>query len=211
MGIPAKLLGEDEDVVLHVHTHWKALVRPVLVLLVTSAAAAYVAAAVPPGTIQPWLRIAALVLWTIIVVRWAVWPFLNWLSSTYTLTTHRIIIRTGVISRYGRDMPLSRINDVHFEHGILDRMLRCGTLVVESAGERGQLVLKDVPRVEAVQLEIYRLHEEDDERRRGLHDDGEHDGGEHDGGEHDGHWQRHGYGDDDDRRGGPVGAADPGW
>jgi uncharacterized membrane protein YdbT with pleckstrin-like domain len=203
MGIPAKLLGDDEEVVLHLHTHWKALIRPVIVLLVTSAAAAYVAAAVPQGTFQPWLRIAAVVIWIVIVMRWAVWPFLNWFNSTYTLTTHRIIIRTGVISRFGRDMPLSRINDVHFEHGIIDRMLRCGTLVVESAGERGQLVLADVPKVELVQLEIYRLHEEDDERRRGLRDDEP---------EHDDYRDDHrGDGRGGPRRGGPVGSADPGW
>jgi hypothetical protein len=64
-------------------------------------------------------------------------------------------------------MPLSRINDVTFEHtNLLERLLGCGTLVVESAGERGQLVLRDVPRVEEVQRDVYRLAEQDEERRR---------------------------------------------
>jgi hypothetical protein len=64
-------------------------------------------------------------------------------------------------------MPLSRVNDVTFEHSsILERVLGCGTLVVESAGERGQLVLRDVPRVEEVQRDVYRLAEADEERRR---------------------------------------------
>ena len=64
-------------------------------------------------------------------------------------------------------MPLARINDVHFEHSsVFERMLGCGTLIVESAGERGQLVLADVPEVEIVQREVYRLYEEDDFRRR---------------------------------------------
>ena len=54
-----------------------------------------------------------------------------------------------------------------FEHtGILERILGCGTLTVESAGERGQLVLRDVPRVEEVQRDVYRLAEADEERRR---------------------------------------------
>jgi hypothetical protein len=44
-------------------------------------------------------------------------------------------------------------------------MLGCGTLVVESAGERGQVVLRDIPRVETVQGTLYRLVEEDSERR----------------------------------------------
>ena len=59
-----------------------------------------------------------------------------------------------------------------FQHsGILERVLGCGTLVVESAGERGQLVLRDVPHVEEVQRDVYRLAEADEERRRGGRDD----------------------------------------
>ncbi len=71
------------------------------------------------------------------------------------------------MARSGRDVPLSRINDVAFEHsGLLSRILGCGTLTVESAGERGQIVLRDVPNVEVVQREIYRLAEADEDRRR---------------------------------------------
>ena len=44
-----------------------------------------------------------------------------------------------------------------FSHNVFERLLRCGTLTVESAGERGQLVLRDVPKVESVQRELYRL------------------------------------------------------
>jgi hypothetical protein len=54
-------------------------------------------------------------------------------------------------------MPLSRLNDVKFSHNVVERVLGCGTLVVESAGEVGQLVLTDVPRVEQVQRTLYRL------------------------------------------------------
>jgi len=63
-------------------------------------------------------------------------------------------------------MPLARVNDVHFRYTVLERMLGCGTLVVESAGESGQLVIAAVPHIELVQREIFRLHEHDDERRR---------------------------------------------
>jgi hypothetical protein len=39
---------------------------------------------------------------------------------------------------------------------------------MESAGEQGQLRFTDVPKVEEVQRTIYRLTEEDDQRRRGA-------------------------------------------
>jgi uncharacterized membrane protein YdbT with pleckstrin-like domain len=103
----------------------------------------------------------------LVVLRWVVWPFLEWVTTSYVVTDRRLITRFGVIARTGRDMPLSRVNDVTFEHSsILERVLGCGTLVVESAGERGQLVLRDVPRVEEVQRDVYRLAEADEERRR---------------------------------------------
>ena len=55
-----------------------------------------------------------------------------------------------------------------YHHSIVERLFGSGTLTVESAGERGQIALEDVPHVESVQREIYRLVEIDDERRRGL-------------------------------------------
>jgi uncharacterized membrane protein YdbT with pleckstrin-like domain len=171
-GIPQKLLGEDEHVSMALRPHWKELVWPTILLLVISPAASFLAAKVPDDGAQKWLRLAILVVAIVIVARWTVWPFLRWFTTSYVITDRRIITRIGVFARHGRDMPLSRINDVSFDHAsIFERILGCGTLVVESAGERGQLVLRDVPHVEEVQRDVYRLAEDDEVRRRGSHDD----------------------------------------
>src|SRR3954447_3041887 len=173
-GIPEKLLGEGENVEMAMRPHWKELVGPVLLLLVLAPVTTYVLAIVAEGGAQGWLRLALAVVAALVLVRWALWPFLRWLTTSYVVTDRRLITRRGIIARHGRDMPLSRINDVTFNHsGILERVLRCGTLVVESAGERGQLVLRDVPKVEEVQRDVYRLAEEDEERRRSFRDRGE--------------------------------------
>jgi uncharacterized membrane protein YdbT with pleckstrin-like domain len=167
-GIPKRLLADDEHVVMAMRPHWKEMVGPVLVLLVTSPVATYLATIVPEGSAQKWLRLAVLVVAVLIVLRFVVWPFVKWLTTSYIVTDRRIITRVGVVARTGRDMPISRVNDVTFSHsGLLERILGCGTLVVESAGERGQLVLRDVPHVEEVQRDVYKLAEADEERRRG--------------------------------------------
>ena len=171
-GIPKRLLADDEEVVLAMRPHWKEMVGPVLVLLIASPAASYLAKIVPESGAQGWLRLAIVIIAALVVLRFCVWPFVKWLTTSYVVTDRRIITRVGVIARTGRDMPISRINDVTFQHsGILERILGCGTLVVESAGERGQLVLRDVPHVEEVQRDVYRLAEADEERRRGGRDD----------------------------------------
>ena len=162
MAYPKKLLADDETIVYELRPHWRALVVPVVVFLVTIAVGVYLLA----KTDNSFLRWTIGIVMAILFVVWVVRPFVYWWSTQYVFTDHRIIVRTGVIARKGRDMPLSRVNDVSFEHSFIERFLNCGTLVVESAGTQGQLRIASVPDVEAIQRDIYRLHDEDDERRR---------------------------------------------
>ena len=75
-----------------------------------------------------------------------------------------VLMRNGVLSRQGRDVPLTRVNDVSFSRSIIERFFGSGTLTIESAGERGQVTLTDVPKVEDVQREIYKLVEDEAQR-----------------------------------------------
>ena len=70
----------------------------------------------------------------------------------------------GIVARSGRDFPLIRISDVSFSHGPIDRLLGCGKLIVESAGEHGQLVLTEIPQVEQVQATLFQLVEDEQAR-----------------------------------------------
>ena len=54
-----------------------------------------------------------------------------------------------------------------FSRTLVERMFGSGTLVIESAGERGQVILVDVPHVESVQRELYGLVEDETQRLRG--------------------------------------------
>jgi uncharacterized membrane protein YdbT with pleckstrin-like domain len=89
------------------------------------------------------------------------------LTTQYVFTSRRIIVRRGLLTKEGRDMPLSKVNNVSFSVSVLGRIINYGSLVVESAGDDGNLVIDDVPSVENVQRSVYELHESDDVRRRG--------------------------------------------
>ncbi|AYY14400.1 PH domain-containing protein [Actinobacteria bacterium YIM 96077] len=159
MRFPEKLLSEGESVEFHLRTHAKALITPIVVLIVTGAAAGFGLGILPDDdgtgvTVGRWVIIGAAVL---VVLIWSLWPFLTWLTTTYTVTNVRLITRTGVISRTGRNIPLRRINDAAFEQRLIDRILRCGTLIVSAASEEGQIKLYDVPRVHHVQLRLSEL------------------------------------------------------
>jgi uncharacterized membrane protein YdbT with pleckstrin-like domain len=154
MGFPQRLLADDERLVLVLRRHIKVIFWPTLLLIVVLVLIG-LSFLVSAG--QPVLTIAVAAIGLLIALRWVLWPVLVWLNTIYAVTTHRLIMRTGVLNRSGRDMPLSRLNDVSFEHGLIDRMLGCGTLMVESGGESGQLILTEIPKVELVQRTLYQL------------------------------------------------------
>ena len=157
-------LAEGEHTVLLLHPHWKILLRPTLILLIVAAAAAVGLLMIPPGSYATTGRIAVGVLAVVVAVTWFGVPFLRWQTTTYELTTRRLRLREGILSRSGRDFPLIRISDVSFSQGPIDRLVGSGRLVVESAGEHGELVLHEIPDVQQVQSRLFQLVE--DEQRR---------------------------------------------
>lgn len=168
MGYPDSMLAQDEQVILHRHPHWKKLVWPVLFLLVVTALASFGGAVVSrtdwdPRTRQIVLAVVAAV-WLLLVTWLTVRPFLAWRSTHFVITDRRVMYRQGVLTRSGIDIPLARINSVEFRHGLLDRMVRSGTLVIESAAQ-DPLEFDDVPQVEQVHSllyhEVFELHPEE--------------------------------------------------
>ncbi|MFV0427063.1 MAG: PH domain-containing protein [Beutenbergiaceae bacterium] len=148
MSLPRKFLGAEEDVIVHMRTHGKALVAPVLGLILLAALTWASMTFIPPSRVGPWIITGVvLVLFVILVLV----PFLRWRTTTYTVTDRRVITRRGIINKSGHDIPLSRINNVTYERSLLDRILGCGTLELTTAAEE-PVTLHDVPNVERVHV-----------------------------------------------------------
>ena len=147
VAISSKLLGEGESVVLSTRTHPKALFLPLLTLLVLLAIGVVVQVKVDQ-------QIVDLVVWALVAVA-ALWyvvrPWLVWVTASYTFTNRRLVTRTGVLTRRGHDIPLSRISDVAIELHLTDRLLGCGTLIISDASTHGSVALPDIPHVEDAQ------------------------------------------------------------
>lgn len=158
MGYPDNVLAGDERVVLHRHPHWKRLIGPVFVLLVATAVAGFGLGVVNrmtwDQTAKNIVMIVIGVIWLILVGWLVAWPLLNWRSTHFVITDRRVMFRHGVMTRSGIDIPLARINSVEFRHGLVDRVLRTGTLIIESASQ-DPLEFHDIPRVEQVHSLLY--------------------------------------------------------
>jgi uncharacterized membrane protein YdbT with pleckstrin-like domain len=157
-------LTDDERLVLLLHPHWKTLIRPLAFAVIAIAAALVLEVVIPSSSAAAAERLVVAAVALLALMLWLIVPVLRWRTTTYELTTRRLKVRAGIVTRHGRDIPLARINDVSFEKGPLDRLLGSGRLVVESAGEHGQIVLTDIPRVEFTQATLFRLVEEEQRR-----------------------------------------------
>jgi len=122
---------------------------------------------IPAGSSAGMARLVTVALAVVLLLIGVVRPVLRWKTTTYELTTARLRLREGIVSRTGRDIPLARISDVSFSRSLLDRLLGAGRLLVESPGEHGQIVLSDIPSVERVQAILFGLVEEEQRRLAG--------------------------------------------
>ncbi|WP_207792911.1 PH domain-containing protein [Nocardioides acrostichi] len=149
----AKHLSEGERIVVSTRTHPKVLLGPLIVLVLLLAVGAFVETRTGPGS-DRWLSRVVWVLVAVGVVWFVVRPFLQWFAGSYTFTDRRLVTRTGVLTRRGHDIPLSRVSDVAVERNVNDRLLGCGTLVISDASTHGSVTLPDIPRVEEVQRRL---------------------------------------------------------
>ena len=153
MPFPRRLLNENEVVVLDLRPHWWVLVGSAVLLAITLGLAVAVSIVVPGVAHDP-ILIATLVLVLVVLVRF-VRRYARWATTNMVLTDARLILRAGVLAKSGREIPLTRINDIAYRQRVLERLIGAGDLLVESAGERGQEVLRMVPRPMRVQQAIY--------------------------------------------------------
>jgi uncharacterized membrane protein YdbT with pleckstrin-like domain len=156
VGFPQKSLGADERVVIHTRTHAKVLILPAVALVLLSLATGF-GAAMMPESARPVSQLVVALVGLVLAIWWVVLPFLRWWTTTYTVTDRRLIMRSGILTRVGKDMPLMRINDVSYQRSLLDRVLGCGTLYIQTAAEGGTIKLDDVPNVERLQVEMTEL------------------------------------------------------
>ena len=155
MALSKKLLSQDEVVVRHMHTHLKTLL-PAIVVEILLVLAAAVGSFYVPQDARYWALTTIWIAVAVLSIPLLIAPWVKWWSTSYTVTTKRVITRTGVLKRTGHDLPLSRISDIQIEKGFDDRIFGCGTLALQTSAN-DPLLLRDVPKVEMVQVEISNL------------------------------------------------------
>jgi uncharacterized membrane protein YdbT with pleckstrin-like domain len=166
MPYPQRLLNRQEDVAVDLHPHWSYYAKPAFTVVGAVIVGIVTLANTTAGT-TPRVVLAGVSLVLLVgSMMWLIVRYLKWATTHFVLTTERVIFRGGIIAKRGVEIPLERINTVHFGQSMFERMIRVGDLVIESGGDDGQQRFTAVRRPALVQRMIYVEMEE--HRRRAL-------------------------------------------
>lgn len=155
MGYPEELLGSDEQVMMDFRPHWSRILKEV-VISVAAVAILLVLAVFFDFQAKWWVLGALVAVWAVLVAGGVV----RWWFTEHVVTTERVILRTGVLSRESKEIPLEAINDVSFRQSLFGRLFGSGDLFIASAGEAGYTEYDDIPRPQVMQKQIYDVREQ---------------------------------------------------
>jgi hypothetical protein len=131
-------LTAGEEHVLVLRPHWKPLLWPVVAVLIVAEVL------IPSGKGTGAERLGTAVVAILLPMGWLMY------SLAPEVAHHDVRAHDAPHADprwnhhpHSRDIPFSLITDVSFRKGLLDGLLGCGTLVVESADDHGELVLTE--------------------------------------------------------------------
>jgi uncharacterized membrane protein YdbT with pleckstrin-like domain len=167
MAYPSRLLNDNETVSVDLHPHWWFLAGPTLAIGASIIAGVVTLVATEAdstvSTVAGWATLAALVASGI----WLLVRYGRWLTTHFVITNRRVIFRTGLLAKRGIEIPIDRVNTVHFSQGVWERIVGVGDLLIESGGETGQQRFTDIRQPDRVQRVIHAEMESRELRGRG--------------------------------------------
>src|SRR5580658_3401 len=127
-----RYLLPNEQQVITVRRHPAVLIGPSILTLTGLLAAGVLSATVlrSNGTLVTVVWLA----WLVLFVR-MIWKTINWAVDFFVVTSHRMLLTSGVLTRKVAMMPLAKVTDMSFQRSFAGRMLGFGEFIVESAGQ----------------------------------------------------------------------------
>jgi len=148
----SKYLLPNEQQVIHTRRHPAILIGPSLLTLAGLLVAALLSATVLRG-----YGALVTVIWIawLVLFGWMIWNVVNWAVDYFVVTSHRILLTSGVFTRKVAMMPLTKVTDMSFQRTFSGRMLGYGEFIVESAGRDQALrTIDHIPYPEQLYLEV---------------------------------------------------------
>lgn len=161
-------LKDGEKIILVIRKHWFVMARTVIVFFVLLFIPAVVLALLPAlgqfldiSSLGPFINfLSALYLMMLLAFLYLTW--MDYYLDMWIITNERIIDveQFGLFSREISEIPISRVQDVTIEvHGIIETILKFGTIRIQTAGER-EFSIHSAPRLYEAKDTILRYAKE---------------------------------------------------
>lgn len=118
-------LKKDEKILVIIRQHWIKLALPFFAWL-----AAAVLLIIFAGTTG--------LLITLITALYPMYEYLNWKNNLWCVTNVRVVDESGFFSRYSKESPLDKINNVEYDQSIWGRIFGYGNVDIQTAAEMGE-------------------------------------------------------------------------
>ena len=118
-------LKKDEKILLITRQHWIKLILPIFI----------------------WLLVAALSIWllqttglviTLVAALYPIIEYLSWKNNLWCITSVRVVDESGFFTRYSKESPLDKINNVEYDQSIWGRLFGYGNVDIQTAAEMGE-------------------------------------------------------------------------
>jgi membrane protein YdbS with pleckstrin-like domain len=153
MSVP-ELRRSPETVIARLRPHSRALFLPTVALLADIGAVSYFAGSLP----EPWMNTLLFAGGAVLALFAFVVPVVRWSAQNDTITTRRIVVRSGVLVRSRQELLHSRGYDLTVRQAGLQLLFRSGDVLID-AGLDHPVVLTDVPNADLVQSALQDLVE----------------------------------------------------
>lgn len=167
-GVDQYLLPHERQVIT-VRRHPAVLIGPSVLALDGLLAASVLTAVILHGNAP--LIAAVWITWLILLAR-MIWKAVDWATGFFAVTSQRLLLVRGVLTRKVAMLPLSKVTDMSFHRSLTGRLLGFGEFIIEPAGPSQALQTVDyIPYPEQLYLEVCGLIFREDEPEKPESDD----------------------------------------
>ncbi len=120
------VLKKEEKILIIIRQHWVRLLLPIFV----------------------WLLAGVLLIWlvpgntgfiiTLVIALYPMYEYLNWKNNLWCVTNLRVVDESGFFSRYSKESPLDKINNVEYDQTLWGRLFGYGNVDIQTAAEMGE-------------------------------------------------------------------------
>jgi uncharacterized membrane protein YdbT with pleckstrin-like domain len=119
-------LKKDEKLLLIIRQHWLKLVPPIFAwIIVAVVLLVFFSNPITFGIVA-------------VSLLFPLYEYINWKHNLWAVTNLRVIDESGFFTRYSKESPLDKINNVEYDQPLLGRIFGYGNVDIQTAAELGE-------------------------------------------------------------------------